>query len=95
MHEIPVSIAEILKTSPELSKLRAAIERGEVIGRFFEIFPDLLNRVEAVKVEKKALHLEVENAALRNELKFQEKEIIERINNFFGSQRINKIVLLG
>jgi hypothetical protein len=37
----------------------------------------------------------VENAALRNELKFQEKEIIERINNSLVRKEINKIVLLG
>jgi len=95
MHEIPVSIAEILKTSPGLAKLRESLERGEVIARLYEIFPDFLDRVEAVKLEKKALHLSVENAALRNELKFREKEIIEKINNFFGAQRVKKIVLNG
>ncbi|MHC1737630.1 MAG: DciA family protein [Ignavibacteriaceae bacterium] len=95
MHEIPVSIAEILKTSPELAKLRESLERGEVIARLYEIFPDFVNRVEAQKLDKKALHLCVENAALRNELKFQENEIVDKINKFFGSQRINKIVLNG
>jgi len=33
----------------------------------------------------------VENPAWRNELKFKEKEILEKIKTFYGEERVNKI----
>jgi hypothetical protein len=85
------SLFEILNSDPSLEKVRQAIKESDVALEFCKIFPELEKVVVAVKVEKKALLLRVENAAWRNELKFKEKLIVDKINNYFNESRINRI----
>lgn len=51
--------------------------------------------VVPISCEKKILKLKVENPAWRNELKFMETEITEKINNHFKEQRINQVRFIG
>ena len=44
---------------------------------------------------RKTLFLKVENPAWRNELKFKETEIVEKINKFYNEERINQIRFIG
>ncbi len=85
------SIGDLLNSEPGFSKTRKLIEESEVVYYFTQIFPQFANIAEAVKVEKKALHLKIENAAWRNELKFREKEIVETVNAYFKDKRIKTI----
>jgi len=91
MYDTPKSLREIIELSPQLAKLRNNLHKGEVIARFFEILPELKHFAEPMKLEKKTLHIAVENSALRNELKFKEKEIIKKINIFFKKENLNPI----
>ena len=43
------------------------------------------------KVDKMFLKLKVENAVWRSELKFKEREIVDKINNFYNEKRIKGI----
>ena len=43
------------------------------------------------EVDKMFLKLKVENAVWRSELKFREREIVEKINNFYKEERIKGI----
>lgn len=85
------SIKEIFNTNPALTKIKEVIDGGNVVVDFEKIFPELKLVVKAIKAEKKTITLKVENAAWRNELKFKENEIIEKINSFYGEERIIKI----
>ena len=67
------------------------IKESDVVSEFNKIFPDLEKVAAAVKVEKKILSLKVENPTWRSELKFREKLIVDKINNYFKENRINKI----
>jgi hypothetical protein len=66
-----------------------------VVVHFFEIFPNLEKVVMPQSCEKKILKLKVENPSWRNELKFMEMEMIEKINTFFKEQRIIQIRFIG
>lgn len=89
------SLKEILSTNKDLKPVQRAIKQAEVIENFFEIFPNLSKMVEPLKVEKATLHLFIENASLRNEIKFHETELIDRINEFFKEKRIRYIKLIA
>jgi hypothetical protein len=85
------SIKEIYNTEPGLKKIRNVVDENDVINDFEKIFPEFFKVVKAKKVKKKIITLRVENAAWRNELKFKEKEIIEKINSFYKEERIKEI----
>lgn len=90
MHNF-VSIKEVLESDPKLSAVRKIIKQSEVIEKFYEIFPDLEKIVFPKRVEKNILLLNVENPALRNELKFNEELLVKKINNFFHEDRVVSI----
>ncbi len=93
MPERFASIAEIIKNDPGLAGIRKVIKESDVIINFYKIFPDWELVAVPKKVDKKVLHIKVENAAWRNELKFKEELIIRKVNNFFGDERIKWVKL--
>ncbi|MCH7973507.1 MAG: DUF721 domain-containing protein [Bacteroidetes bacterium] len=82
------SLKEVFEKEPRLKTLRNIINAYSVVADFNIIFPEFKKMVIPVKVEKKSLFLSVENSVWRNELKFKEKEIIEKINNHFKTEII-------
>ena len=85
------SIKDIFNSEPGLKNIRSVINENDVVNDFIEILPDFVKVAKAIKIQNKILTLKVENAAWRNELKFKEKEIIEKINSYYGEERVNKI----
>ena len=85
------SIADAINMEPAFEGLRKIINESDVVADFSKIFPDLARVASAVKVEKKVLSLKVENPAWRSELKFREKQIIDKVNEYFNESRINRI----
>lgn len=89
------SLKEVFKRERSFSGLREIVEASDVVVHFAEMFPNLEKVATPVSCEKKTLKLKVENAAWRNELKFMEAEMIDKINSFFKEQRINQIRFIG
>lgn len=85
------SIKDIFNSDPSLKKIRSIVNENDVVNDFANIFPDFVKVAHAVKVQNKILTLKVENAAWRNELKFKEKEILDKIKSYYGEERVNKI----
>jgi hypothetical protein len=85
------SIKDIFNSDPALKNIRSVISENDVVNDFTKIFPDFVKIAEAIKVQNKTLTLKVENAAWRNELKFKEIEILDKIKSYYGEERINKI----
>lgn len=88
MHNGFTSLKEVFNKEPGFENLRKVVKQSDVVNDFMEIFPELTKVAEAVKVDKKALCLRVENAAWRSELKHREKQIIEKVNKFYKEERI-------
>ena len=86
-----LSLGDIIKKEPGLAGIRKTMSESDVIAEFHNIFPELKKVAAAVKVEKKVLHLRAESPAWRNELKFKESSIIEKVNKYFGDERIKWI----
>jgi hypothetical protein len=91
MHKGFMSLNEIFNTDPALARVRKIVKESDVSIEFNKIFPDLEKVAEAVRVEKTVLILRVENAAWRNELKFKENLIVNKINSYFKETRINRV----
>jgi hypothetical protein len=85
------SIKDVFNTDPALKDLKNYVYENYVVSDFEKIFPEFFKVASAKTVYKKTLTLKVENAAWRNELKFKENEIIEKINSFYKEERIVKI----
>ena len=85
------SLGEVFKREPAFKNLREVIKSSDVVNDFYKIFPDFEKIALPIKVVKKVLRLRVENSTWRSEMKFREKEIIERINKFYSEERINQI----
>ncbi len=85
------SLADIFNKDPEFSGIRKIINESDVVADFYKIFPDLEKVAKPVKVEKQTIFLRVENSAWRSELKFMEKNIIDKINQFYKDIRIIKV----
>jgi len=85
------SIGDIINNDPVFSNLRNVMQQSDVVIEFIKIFPDLVKIASAVKVEKKTLFLRVENYAWRSEIKFKEKIIIDKVNEYFKDDRIKAV----
>lgn len=85
------SIKDVFNTDPALKNIRNVIIENDVVNDFEKIFPEFGKVAKAKSIQGSILTLRVENAAWRSELKFKEKEIIEKINSYYGQSRINQI----
>lgn len=85
------SLEEILNSSPELLHIKKLVDEHNVEKDFFVIFPELKSLIKSVKFTKSSLKLSIEIPSLRNELKFRESEIIEKINNFYKTDKVKRI----
>jgi len=89
------SLKEVFKKERSLLGVREFVDSADVIVHFYEMFPNLEKVAIPQTCEKKVLKLKIENPAWRNELKFMELEMIEKINNHFNEKRINQIRFVG
>jgi len=89
------SLKEVFKKERALAGVREMVESSDVIVNFYEMFPNLEKVAIPQSCEKKVLKLKIENPAWRNELKFMESEMIEKINDHFNEKRINQIRFIG
>jgi len=89
------SIKDVFNKERSLAGVRDFVASSDVVVHFFVVFPNLKKVVTPQSCDKKILKLKVENAAWRNELKFMESEMIEKINKYFNEQRINQIRFIG
>jgi len=95
MHSSFKSLKEVFKKERSLAGVREIVESADVIVQFYDVFPNLEKVAIPQSCEKKVLKLKIENPAWRNELKFMETDIIEKINNHFNEKRINQIRFIG
>ncbi len=86
-----LKLSDIIKNEPGLKGFRNTMNDIEVLDSFNELFPDLKKIARVSKVERKTLFLKVENSVWRSELKFRESVIIDKINSFFGEERIKHV----
>ena len=89
------SLKEVFKKEGTFSGLREIVNSSDVVVRFSEIFPGMEKVAVPISCDKKILKLKVENPAWRNELKFKETELIDKVNIFFNEQRIIQIRFIG
>lgn len=89
------SIAEVINGDDSLKNIREFIKKADVVEKFDVIFPDLKKIAKAVKVDKNVLFLSVENSVWRSELKFKQKVIIDKINDYFKETIIKSVKFIG
>lgn len=89
-----VNVGNILDEDESFVKLREAVKYYDVVERFYEIFPELAAFTVPLKVVKEVLHVRVENSVWRAELGYNQKIFVEKINKFFGDNRIKSVKFL-
>jgi hypothetical protein len=86
-----VSLADAFNKEPVFDGLRKKIKESDVVVDFYKIFPDFEKIAKPVKVDKQVLYLSVQNAGWRSELKFKEKIIIEKVNEYYKEERVKSL----
>jgi hypothetical protein len=89
--KIVSSIGEVIANDPAFHKVRDVLEREEVFEHFFLIFPELAGHVLPDKYDSGVLKIKVDNPALKNELKFSEELLINKMNTHFKCEKIKQI----
>jgi hypothetical protein len=85
------SLKDVFKNEPQLINVRRIVKSSDVVVDFYKVFPDLKKIAVPHKVDKMYLKLKVSNSVWRSELKFKEREIVEKINKFYNEERIKGI----
>lgn len=85
------SLKDVFITNPDLGSIRKIVKSSDVVLDFYKIFPDIEKVVVPLSVDKMFLKLRVENSVLRSELKFKEKEIVDKINMYYNEERVKGI----
>lgn len=88
------SVSDILNNDSAFSGFRKVAKENDVLEEYYNIFPDLKNVSEPVKVSKGILFLRIENSVWKSELNLRRNIIIERINKHFESEVISSIRFL-
>ncbi len=88
-------LGDVFRKEPGFHQLREVVQSTDVLEKFLLIFPDLKKIAEPKSLDRKLLKLKVENPAWRSELRFKEKEIVEKINNYFHEERVKQIRFIG
>ncbi|MEW6701351.1 MAG: DUF721 domain-containing protein [Bacteroidota bacterium] len=88
------TIGDVLNNESEFTSLREQLKNYDIVEEFGKIFPDLSPIAKAVKVDKQALFLRVENSVWKSELNLLKNLIVEKINKHFNRQVIKTIRFL-
>ncbi len=91
MKKIVTSVGEVIQNDPAFHKVREVMEKEEIYENFFLIFPELAGHVLPDKYDKGVLTIKVDNPALKNELKFNEELLINKMNTWFKSDKVKQI----
>lgn len=89
--KIVISVGEVIKNDPAFSRVREVFEKEEIYEEFFLIFPELAGHVLPDKYDNGILKIKVDNPSLKNDLKFNEELLINKMNTHFKCERIKQI----
>lgn len=87
----PVSIMDAYLQSVRFEKLRKKMSEFEVHFFFSDLFPAFKDNVEAVRITKGTLYLSSTSSVWKNEIMFQQQEIITKLNESMGEGTIKRI----
>jgi len=89
------SISDVLFKEKEFSKIVAKAKEEDIVQKFSEIFPELIEIAKAIKFKKNILFLRVENSVWRSELNLKQTAIIDKIKKHFSNIQIDKIKFIS
>ncbi|MEO6949248.1 MAG: DUF721 domain-containing protein [Ginsengibacter sp.] len=89
-----ISIGDALKEFLKKSRLKSGVQAlqiqdvwGEIMGK------TIANYTENIQIVKGTLYITTSVAPLKNELIYQKKKIIERVNEALGENVIHEVVV--
>lgn len=94
-HSRMANISDLVNCLLKELNLEEPLGENEIINNWPKIAgKTIASRTESVFIKKDVLFLKLTSAALRQQLKYAEKDIINKINASTGRKAINRIVLL-
>jgi predicted nucleic acid-binding Zn ribbon protein len=85
------TFGEAFGSSKELNAMRGAVANLDALNIAKNLFEGMGLPGAAKKVENKALYVKVEDSIWKNELKLNQKNILNNINAHFKEQIVNTI----
>ena len=86
-------LSDVIKGVMSNPKIRRKMEELDILEVWEDLLGNNLNKyVKETKIYNKVLYVKFHSSTLRNELKFQKKEMIEKINEQLGKSLIKDII---
>lgn len=75
------------KLSGKYNEVNLSQHWEEIVGQM------IARNTSKLYIHEKKLHIHLQVAALKNELKYHKKMLVDRVNEFIGDEAINDIVI--
>ncbi len=85
LKDLIMKMMESYHLSDKLAEMKVKSNWEEIMG------VTISKNTRRLSIYKKTLYLELTSAALRNDLYFHEKTIVEKVNQYVGQKVVNKI----
>ncbi|MBO6517036.1 MAG: DUF721 domain-containing protein [Bacteroidia bacterium] len=85
LKDLIVRMMDSYHLSDKLAEMKVRNNWNDIVGL------TIAKNTRKLSIYKKTLYLEVLSAALRNDLYYHEKTIVEKVNQFVGLQIVEKI----
>lgn len=85
------TIGEVIYHDENFVNLINKVNEIDAVEAFAEVFPELKQIAQAIKVSKGTLFLHAENSVWRSELKLREKLLIKKLNKHLKQIEIKSI----
>ncbi len=85
------SFGEAFNGSKELSAMRSAVKNLDALNLANDLFAAMGIPGAAKRVEYQSLFVHIEDSVWKNELRFNQKKILDNINSHFKEQVVNSI----
>ncbi len=89
------SLSELLSEFKNQKKHKKPILEAQIVILWSDIVGEVINRyTQKIYFKNKTLFVKVSSSALKNELLYLQKDIIDKYNSRLGEELVSKIVLL-
>lgn len=89
-----VSLGDAIRQFLRESRIGSGMKAIQIKGAWEELMGKTIsNYTSNIQIVKKTLYISTDVAPLKNELLYQREKIIERINEYFGENVIDNVVI--
>ena len=96
MRKSPEKLNEVLARIIKVKGWEKKLAKTSILTSWEKLFPaPLSTEAKPLKIESGKLFLQVKNGVWKNELSYQKPQILQKLNQFSGSQTVTDIIFVS